>query len=1532
MRMSSISGGHRWLRARAPVRRLFRATLPTVVLVACFTANGADWPTYQHDIARSGVTAERLAPPLSLRWVFQARHAPEPAWETPKPTPIEDYLELPRIRFDDAFHVAVTGDSVYFGSSADNKVYCLDASTGRTRWDVFTGGPVRLAPTVSDGRVYVCSDDGFVYCLNAADGRAIWKFRAAPRNDRVLGNGRMISLWPPRSGVLVDGGVAYFSAGVFPAEGIYIYAVRAADGTLIWRNDTSGELHAGQAGLSPQGYLLASADTLFAPMGRVAPSAFDRKDGRLLYSGPYFGKGTGGSYALLTGEHILSGGEQLVVYDQKAPQHRFAWFTGRRLIVTRDTSYMADEKEMFAVDRKSYWAASLRYQATPQRLQAIQGQFGVARGNLVALLSETKPDRERMSSLQKQLETLTKAGQQTSQRFVTLKAQRDALAKTSKARADEQNALKKQMADLAGQLKAAAEEVKNAEAAMMAAVKWRMSCQTPDSMILAGGVLLAGGKGQIVAVDSSTGKELWRARVNGKARGLAAANGHLFVSTDTGAIYCFGNTGVASVGKVIQASNPTPYPRDELTPIFEAAAEAIVQDTGIKNGHCLVWGCGTGRLAFELAKRTQLMIYGVEQDAEKVKRSRKALDAAGLYGPRVCIECFPLSRIPYSDYFADLIVSETALVSGKAPGDASEMFRMLRPQGGVAYIGQPGQRAVRSKRLEPAALRSWVAKADIKDAQVSQTRGVWLKVTRGPLEGAANWTHQYADAGNTACSGDRLAKCPLGILWFGAPGPGKMASRHASAAAPLAVNGRLFVQGENVIMAYDAYNGRQLWEREIPGAIRSGLKTESGNLAGSDDSLFVAVGDKCLRLDAATGETMATYTLPPSQDDGPRKWGYVAVVDNLLFGSTTPERDISDSVFATDIESGKHIWIHRGWNIANISLALGDGCVFLAEKMSGYEKVMGLTSDWLFATDPEDRGTREGWFRESFERKDWIRTSAGRNWQEFKKGYYGSAWYAKEFLVPAEMKGKALKILFKGVDEDCWVYLNEKLVFSRVSKPMGQFWNRPFMVAVSDKLRYGDKNLLVVRVRKFAFQTGIYGPVQMVEMSERDAARIEAALKERTEQLKQLKGAELEKAQHALEAAEVRLIVALDMATGDTRWQKPIDVSDCIRVSIGGGELTAIYRNKVLLLCAAPWNGHFWREFFAGEFSRRSIIALSSEDGKLLWSRKIGYRSRPLVVGDTVIAEPWACDLRTGEPKKRVNPVTGKPERWQFARPGHHCGWVSASASALFFRSWTIAWYDLNRDYGTSHFGAIRPGCCINAIPANGLVLIPEASSGCMCPFPNMCTVVLKPRQTDRAWGMFSASSSIRPARHMAINVGAPGDRRDEQGTLWLSYPRPDGHGLVLKFELNTSVLPGGGYFQRDPESIPIQGTDAPWVFASGCTGLTQCKVPLIDKGQPPALYTVRLAFVELVHDRAGQRLFDIRLQDRVVLKDFDIFREAGGRNRAVVKEFKGIEVAGSLKIELVPKVPVSTSEQAPLLNGIEVIRTEPLRADLGRP
>jgi len=409
---------------------------------------------------------------------------------------------------------------------------------------------------------------------------------------------------------------------------------------------------------------------------------------------------------------------------------------------------------------------------------------------------------------------------------------------------------------------------------------------------------------------------------------------------------------------------------------------------------------------------------------------------------------------------------------------------------------------------------------------------------------------------------------------------------------------------------------------------------------------------------------------------------------------------------------------------------------------------------------------------------------------------------------------------------------------------------------------------------------------------------------------------------------DVRLVIALDAQTGRKLWERPQYVSDCVKVGKSGGDLTMMYAKNVLVLCGQPWNGHFWREFLAGEFSRRSLIALAGSDGRPLWSARKGYRSRPLIVGDQIVAEPWACDLRTGADIQRAHPVTGAMTKWQMSRPGHHCGNIAAGPHALFFRSDVTAYYDLIGDYGTAHFGAQRPGCWINCIPANGLVLMPEASSGCVCPYSLMCTVVLQPRKVNRVWGQFSAAGSLTPVKHLALNFGAPGDRKDAKGTLWLAYPRPGGslnrQRLVLGLDIAAQLYDGGEFFCRNADFLTVGGAEVPWIYASGCTGLWRCRIPVAEKDKPGREYTVRLHFAEPRKHPPGRRVFSVSLQGKRALKDFDIVKEAGGPDRAVVKEFKGVRAGKELKLQLAPNDGQAAPAGLPIISAIEVIAEGP--------
>ncbi|MEZ5433669.1 MAG: malectin domain-containing carbohydrate-binding protein [Verrucomicrobiales bacterium] len=79
----------------------------------------------------------------------------------------------------------------------------------------------------------------------------------------------------------------------------------------------------------------------------------------------------------------------------------------------------------------------------------------------------------------------------------------------------------------------------------------------------------------------------------------------------------------------------------------------------------------------------------------------------------------------------------------------------------------------------------------------------------------------------------------------------------------------------------------------------------------------------------------------------------------------------------------------------------------------------------------------------------------------------------------------------------------------------------------------------------------------------------------------------------------------------------------------------------------------------------------------------------------------------------------------------------------------------------------------------------------------------------------------------------------------------------------------------------------------------------------------MRLYFSEPETLPPGSRRFEVRLQGKTVLKDFDIAREATADAAMVIKEFADIPVGAELRIEL---VPASGSSHPPVLGGVEFI------------
>jgi outer membrane protein assembly factor BamB len=189
-----------------------------------------EWPTYRHDVYRSGSTPCRLEA-ARLR----------PLWEAAVVAPAEgplaaDWKANPFVRGPLTPPVAA-GGRVVVAAPDVHRVAAFDAATGALRWTFTAGGRVDTPPTLDRGRCYFGAHDGSVYCLDADDGTLVWRHRIAPRDARIPAYGQMESPWPAPGSVLVDGGIAYAAAGRHPMSdgGVTVAALRADTGELVWR-------------------------------------------------------------------------------------------------------------------------------------------------------------------------------------------------------------------------------------------------------------------------------------------------------------------------------------------------------------------------------------------------------------------------------------------------------------------------------------------------------------------------------------------------------------------------------------------------------------------------------------------------------------------------------------------------------------------------------------------------------------------------------------------------------------------------------------------------------------------------------------------------------------------------------------------------------------------------------------------------------------------------------------------------------------------------------------------------------------------------------------------------------------------------------------------------------------------------------------------------------------------------------------------------------------------------------------------------
>lgn len=409
--------------------------------------------------------------------------------------------------------------------------------------------------------------------------------------------------------------------------------------------------------------------------------------------------------------------------------------------------------------------------------------------------------------------------------------------------------------------------------------RWETPVKRLYELIQAGSTLIAGERGTLACYNAEDGNKTWETELAGDVRELLIVGQSLLVSTTEGEIHCFR----ADKGNASRGIGPVSLV-DAVPPATTKRVNAALSDAGVSDGYGLVLGNANDACLTELASQSNVTWHWAAGTRD-VATIRERLADAGLYGPRIAIHNVGANPLPYADYSANLIVFNLESVAELDQTSASEVYRVLRPYGGVAVIASP-------ESLRPEVDR-WLTAGGIPEAE-RRPVDAGVRIERGPLPGAGAWTHQYADAGKSGASADELVRLPLKVLWFGSVGPADIVSRHYRAPVPLAIDGYLYVAGIDYLHAIDAYSGRILWERKLPGVGRWPSAYRGGCMAADENSVYALQGTTCLRLDRDTGKTLFTYKPPKApgrkanaqrEKDDELIWEYLAVTGDAVVGT-----------------------------------------------------------------------------------------------------------------------------------------------------------------------------------------------------------------------------------------------------------------------------------------------------------------------------------------------------------------------------------------------------------------------------------------------------------------------------------------------------------------------------------------------------------------------------------------------------------------------------------------------------------------------
>jgi outer membrane protein assembly factor BamB len=276
---------------------------------------------------------------------------------------------------------------------------------------------------------------------------------------------------------------------------------------------------------------------------------------------------------------------------------------------------------------------------------------------------------------------------------------------------------------------------------------------------------------------------------------------------------------------------------------YDRRARQILDATGIRGGLVVHIGCGDGKLTAALYANESYLVHGIDTDGVDIAKARLYIRSKNLYGP-VSVARYNGKTLPYGDNIVNLIVAETL-------GNVSteEAMRVLTPLGAMVVGGK--------KTVKP-----WPKNID-------------------------DWPQYLNKADNNAVAKDSVAGPPRYLQWVDKPTWCRSHMGIPTVASLVSGNGRLFAIEDTAppdnpflpsafrIVARDAFNGKELWTRNITPweAVTMYIKCQpvqqQRRMAVVGDTLYctLQLEGPTSALDAATGEILKVYkNTSPTQE------------------------------------------------------------------------------------------------------------------------------------------------------------------------------------------------------------------------------------------------------------------------------------------------------------------------------------------------------------------------------------------------------------------------------------------------------------------------------------------------------------------------------------------------------------------------------------------------------------------------------------------------------------------------------------------